>query len=55
MILVNPCVYILQSPEEDYFSVHIRIVGDWTRELHIQYSTITMIVLVINGLAITLP
>ena len=20
----------LQAPEEDYFSVHIRIVGDWT-------------------------
>ena len=21
-----------QAPEEDYFSVHIRIVGDWTRK-----------------------
>ena len=20
----------VQSPEEDYFSVHIRVVGDWT-------------------------
>ena len=28
----------MQSPEEDYFSVHIRIVGDWTRKLHINYA-----------------
>ena len=24
------CLIILQSPEEDAFSVHIRTVGDWT-------------------------
>ena len=23
----------LQAPEEDYFSVHIRIVGDWTEKV----------------------
>ena len=23
----------LQAPEEDYFSVHIRVFGDWTEEL----------------------
>lgn len=23
-------VRALQSPEEDYFSAHVRIVGDWT-------------------------
>lgn len=23
----------VQAPEEDYFSVHIRIVGDWTEEV----------------------
>ena len=24
---------VLQAPEEDYFSVHIRVFGDWTEEL----------------------
>ena len=24
---------LIQAPEEDYFSVHIRIVGDWTAEV----------------------
>ena len=24
---------VLQAPEEDYFSVHIRILGDWTAEV----------------------
>ena len=23
----------MQAPEEDYFSLHIRIVGDWTEEV----------------------
>ena len=23
----------MQAPEEDYFSVHIRVFGDWTEEL----------------------
>lgn len=26
-------IHFLQSPQEDYFSVHIRIVGDWTTAL----------------------
>ena len=34
---VNPRIYILtplaQAPEEDYFSVHIRIVGDWSADV----------------------
>ena len=28
------CVCVcVQAPEEDYFSVHIRVVGDWTEKL----------------------
>ena len=23
----------MQAPEEDYFSVHIRVLGDWTEEV----------------------
>ena len=34
------CLLILalnpQAPEEDYFSVHIRVVGDWTQKLAAQ-------------------
>jgi len=26
-------VSTLQAPEENYFSVHVRIVGDWTADL----------------------
>jgi hypothetical protein len=25
--------FSIQAPEEDYFSVHIRVVGDWTEKL----------------------
>ena len=28
--MLHVCV---QAPEEDYFSVHIRVFGDWTEEL----------------------
>ena len=31
--MYNVPVFASQAPEEDYFSVHIRIVGDWTEEV----------------------
>ena len=33
-VCVGVCVCVcVQAPEEDYFSVHIRVVGDWTEKL----------------------
>ena len=30
LVHIKACIVIFQAPQDDYFSVHIRIVGDWT-------------------------
>jgi len=32
-IFIVIIIFFFQAPEEDYFSVHIRVVGDWTEKL----------------------